>query len=56
MNNKLPSCLRRGQGVVNPNDRRSPLASFSGQPAPRLHDRVDRPTNVRIIGVRVGGK
>jgi hypothetical protein len=37
--NKLPSCFRRGQGVVNPNDRQSPLAPFPGQPTPRLDDR-----------------
>ena len=37
---KLPSCFRRGQGVVNPNDRHSPLATFPDQPTPKLYDRV----------------
>ena len=39
MNNKFPSYFRRGQGVVNPHLRPSPLARFPGQSAPRLCDR-----------------
>jgi hypothetical protein len=46
MSNKLPSYFRRGLGVVN-NDRQSSLAPFSGQPTPRLYDRVAEAVHTR---------
>ena len=38
MNNELPSYFRRGQGVVNRNDRQSPLAPFANELASRTYD------------------
>ena len=49
---KPHSCFGRGQGVVNQNDRQSPLAPFPCRSAPRLYNRVAealRPRHWRFV-------